>query len=700
MIKHAIKVTLNRKLLLYMVLFLLTTALSIGIPSYNISKKALDEKGETILKNGVKSAIMLIKDKNMAVLAGTISLEEAQESIKTAMLGPMKENGDRQIDNPIDLGENGYFIVYSLNGEEILHPTLEGENVWDVVDQNPEHKEPFYLVRDKIEKALSGGGFTSYTWNLPYEETLEEKVVYSEYEPNWAWVVTAGTYVTDFNKEADLILNLTVLLIVFVVFLGFFLSSKYISSIATPLMTVEKAMKAAEFGEFQKVENIKRTDEIGSLIKGYNHMISAIETANRKIKAYAYYDTLTGLPNRNMLKEHVNERLVSGCCEYNLILVDIKDFKVINSIYGNEYGDKIILIISDYLKNFEGNAVKFSRVAGDEFAAWVENWDIATLKDSLNIMRDELNALLNKNGHMNRLEFHISSCGYEGSNKTFDMMYQKASIAMQFAKINKLSSHVVYEDEMLSGIERESILKSQVESALDNDEFSLYYQSMYDVKTDSVVGVEALSRWFSPTLGTVSPLEFIPILNKNNLMIEFSKFVIYRALDDLPELSDRYGDDIHLSINVSPSMFLWDHFITFLTSSIQSRGIGPERIVLEITEDIFITDFKLIKDIFDQLNQCGIKIALDDFGSGYSSLNYLRNIKFDHIKIDKMFIDDIHTDHKSLTMFRTIVELAHSLNSIVIAEGVEERIQVDLIEESGCSWIQGYYFARPEPLNQ
>lgn len=698
MIRHTIKVALNRKLLLYMVMLLLTTALAIGIPSYNISKKALDYKGETILENGVKSAIILIEDKHLDVLSGTITIEEAQENIKTIMLGPMDSNGHRPIDNPIDLGENGYFIVYSLKGDEILHPTLEGENVWDVVDKNPEIKEPFYLVRDKIEKALSGGGFTRYTWNLPYKETLEEKVVYSQYEPNWGWVVTAGTYVTDFNKEADLIMNLTFLLVIFVVLGGFYLSSKYISSIANPLMTVEKAMKAAEFGEFRKVDTIKRTDEIGSLIKGYNHMITAIETANRKIKTYAFYDTLTGLANRNMLKEHVNERLDAGCSDYTLVLVDIKDFKVINSIYGNDYGDKIILILSEYLKKFEGNQVKFSRVAGDEFAAWVENWDVTTLNISLNTMREDLNNILNLNGHQNRLEFHIGSCGHEDSYENFDMIYQRASIALQFAKINMLSTHVIYEENMFSGIERESILKSQVESALKNQEFTLHYQSMYDVTTKSVVGVEALSRWNSTTLGNVSPMEFIPILNKNNLMIEFSRYVINRALDDLPRLSSLYGESIHLSINISPSMFLWDRFISHLIEAIESRGIRHDRIVLEITEDIFITDFKRIINIFDELRHYGIKIALDDFGSGYSSLNYLRNIKFDHIKIDKMFIDDIHRDQKSLNMFKTIVDLAHSLNSRVIAEGVEEKVQVDLIEQSGCAWIQGYYFAKPEPL--
>lgn len=679
---------------------MLATTLSIGIPSYYISKKALDAKGESILKNGVKSAIMLIEDKNRDVLSGAITLEDAQESIKTIMLGPMNADGIRLINNPIDLGENGYYIVYSLNGEEILHPTLEGEIVWNVVDKNPKLDEPFYLVQDKIEKALNGGGFTRYTWNLPYEEKLEEKVVYSEYEPKWGWVVTAGTYVTDFNKEANLILNLTILLVVFVVLGGIFLSSKYISAIVNPLMTVEKGMKAAGYGDFREVETIKRTDEIGSLINGYNHMINAIENANKKIKTYAYYDQLTGLPNRNMLKEHINERLSSGCTEYHLILVDIKDFKVINSIYGNDYGDKIIVLLSDYLKKFKENKVKFSRGSGDEFAAWVENWDVVTLNDSLMTMREDLNNILFANGHLNRLDFYISSCNYDETNKTFDMIYQKASIALQFAKINKIFTHVIYENEMFSGIERQSVLKSQVESALDHKEFALYYQSMNDVTTNSVVAVEALARWFSPTLGTVSPLEFIPILNKNNLMIEFSKFVIGRALDDFPKISKQYNDDIHLSINVSPSMFLWDQFIVFLTSEIQSRGINPNRIFLEITEDIFITDFKLVKSIFDELRSLGIKIALDDFGTGYSSLNYLRNFEFDYIKIDKMFIDDIHLDQKSLTMFKTIVELAHSLNSRVIAEGVEEKIQVDLIEQSGCAWIQGYYFARPEPLSQ
>ena len=182
----------GQKLIIFTTGMLFVASIIIGLFSYAVARNALIEKGKTILQNGVKSALILIDDLNKDVESGAITLETAQESLKMYLLGPLNPDGTRQINSQVDFGENGYYIIYSQTGLEIMHPTLEGLNVWDFQDKAKRDK-PFYLVQDKIHKAQNGGGFTEYTWTYPYSEALGRKIVYSELDPNWGWVVTAGS---------------------------------------------------------------------------------------------------------------------------------------------------------------------------------------------------------------------------------------------------------------------------------------------------------------------------------------------------------------------------------------------------------------------------------------------------------------------------------------------------------------------------
>lgn len=198
--------SIKSKILTMSILVLIISNVSIGLLGYTTSKNQLNEKGEIILQNAVESAIQMIDLAQEGVEKGLYTLPQAQEMIKEKLLGKMTAEGTRPIDSPLDLGQHGYFVVYSQDGDEIAHPSLEGKNVWDVKDKS---KDEVFLVQDSIDKAKNGGGFTYYDWVLPNSESIGRKIVYNKLEPNWGWVVTAGSYEIDFNKGALSVLKYT-----------------------------------------------------------------------------------------------------------------------------------------------------------------------------------------------------------------------------------------------------------------------------------------------------------------------------------------------------------------------------------------------------------------------------------------------------------------------------------------------------------
>ena len=679
----------GQKLILFTTSLLFVACLIIGISGYIVSRNAMIEKGKIILQNGVKSAIMLIDDMNKGVEHGVITLEEAQETIKIYLMGPLKSDGTRQNNNALDFGENGYFIIYSQQGIEIMHPTLEGENVWHHKDKGKSNGG-IYIVQNTINTALSGGGFTEYTWEYPYSNRLGEKIVYSELDPNWGWVVTAGSYISDFDKAAMTIIQITITTLSVITIAGYMLANRFIFNLTKPLIQVVDAMKQAETGKYRVVPPYRSNDELGTLIRGFNAMIDSIETAQSnlikkddQLLQYAYYDTLSHLPNSNYLKLTMRKRLENLTSESSFLLIDIKDFNVINSIYGSSYGDKLIESIGSEIIDSKLDETIVARIGGNEFAVWIGFGAEEHVEERINSFVEQLKVKLKNLNYVNQLEFYISFVTVGIDDHDYDMIYQRASIALQFAKNHKITQIVKYRPEMYHNLERESKIMLLAERALLNDDFTVNYQCKVDVKIGRVYGVESLARWQAPEIGNISPNEFIPLLYKANLMTAFSQMIILKSLDDMPKLQALYGELVSISINISPIMFFNDNFVAFMDENIKKRAINPSLVILEITEDVFISDFNLVQNRINEIRHLGMKISLDDFGTGYSSLNYLSKIKFDEIKIDKSFIDNIVTDEIAYSLFMSIVRIAGALDCEVVAEGVETQFQVNLIREGG-----------------
>lgn len=704
MIKPFKLTTLKKSLILYITFLLVISSLLVGVFGYFIARNALINRGKITLQNGVNSALILIEQMNEEVESGYMTLEKAQELVKSKLVGPMQEDGTRLITTSVNFGKNGYYIIYSTDGVEILHPTLEGQNVWGFIDKK-ETSKPFYLVQDKIRKALNGGGFTQYTWEYPYSDKLGEKIVYSKYDPNWQWVVTAGSYISDFDQEALIILQVTAIVILSVVLLGIILSIKYIHTITSPLSNVVAGMKTAEAGKYARVENFSKTEEMLNLINGFNNMIESIETAqinlvkkDDQLLRYAYYDSLTGLPNSYYYRLKVSAKMIESPDSAALLLVDIKDFNFINSVYGSEYGDQVLAYIGNQLLEICDDEAIVARVGGNEFAIWYSKLDEQKVEELIHEQFNRLKMNLRESGLINHIDFYMGLYVTDGTNCDFDKVLNKATIALQNAKNSGIVTPNRYDELVHQIIERESRIIDKLETAIDNVEFKVYYQSKVNAFESKIIGVEGLARWQSSELGFVSPGEFIPLITRANLMLRFTRMIFTMVCEDFEKLLQKYGESVTVSVNISPALMFDSDFLAFMNEKADAYHVPKSQIVLEITEDIFISDLDLIQKQVNQLKQYGFKIALDDFGTGYSSLNYLAKVKFDEIKVDKTFVDPILFDQSSYDLFKSIVRISEALDCMVVAEGVETVEQVNRVMSAGCHMIQGYYYSKPTPL--
>jgi len=704
MIKFAFsnKVQLKNRLLIYMIGLILLSCLSVGTASYFIAKNALDEKGEVILKNGVEMALLIIEAENKNVQNGSISLEVAQENVKTSLVGSKDKNGLRAVQNNIDLGKDGYFFAYSKDGIELMHPTIETQSVWNATDKSDNSN---LFAQDQIRKAISGGGYTYYTWERPYSNELGEKVSYSKLDENWGWIITSCSYMNDYNKGANSIMVIMAFSTMIMLIIGILISIHFIRGITNPLVTVVESMKLAERGVYESIEGINSKDEIGQLVFGFNKMVSSINDAYQnlirqedKISYLAYYDQLSGLHNRNKFKEHVNNRINNGCKQGLIILMDIKDFKIINSILGNEFGDHMIRVIGSVFQRLQIENDLIARLSGNEFAGWFETWDESEIVQNLEKLKVQFAEELKKIDFNQKFYFHISYCTYPEPGFDFESCYKKATIALKIAKENSPTSIYKFEKSMAESLEYEAKIINNIESSIINNEFQVYYQNKVSIKDKKVIGVEALARWNSKELGFISPVVFIPAIDKANMTAKFSRMIIEKVLRDYPLLEMKFEKGITISINISPLFFFEKNFTDILITAVKNSGINPNKVIIEITEDIFINDFITIEKIIAKLKAVGIRISLDDFGTGYSSLTYVKDINFDEIKVDKSFIQGLSTDVRVFSLLKSIDIIAKAYNYSVVAEGVETKEQLDMVKEAGFDIVQGFIYSKPEPL--
>jgi diguanylate cyclase (GGDEF)-like protein len=427
--------------------------------------------------------------------------------------------------------------------------------------------------------------------------------------------------------------------------------------------------------------------------------LDTIEKNKETINNLSLYDNLTGLPNRNLFINEIEGILKTSKKQSTLILIDIKDFKSINSHLGPENGDLILKTVGELLNKNVNFGVKASRLGGNEFALWTDGdrdeviKQLAQFKDSVKLKLQEISLYA-------MVDFYISFVKHPDDGNNFEEIYKRATLALRYAKEHNSNTPERFSKDMLKEFEFEVKVKEQIENAMTNNEFTVVYQAKVNSNDSKLKGVEALLRWNSKLLGKVSPGVFVPIITKTNWIDSFNIHVFKLILDDFSSMSEQLNSDISLSINISPLFFLKENFVDLVIKEIENKRISYDRIILEITEDVLISDVDIVSEKIKELRNYGIRFSLDDFGTGYSSLKYLTSIHFDEIKIDKAFIDNVVLDEKAKDLLSSIVAIGNVMNYEVVAEGVETKAQLEEVNRAGCNVIQGYYYSIPGPKDE
>ncbi|MGX9134240.1 sensor domain-containing phosphodiesterase [Rummeliibacillus sp. JY-2-4R] len=416
-----------------------------------------------------------------------------------------------------------------------------------------------------------------------------------------------------------------------------------------------------------------------------------------KITYHAYYDSLTGLPNRVLLTERLTEGIILAK-EKNekiaMLYLDLDRFKYINDSLGHSIGDHLLCDVANRLSECVPPTATLSRQGGDEFAIYLPQ-----IKDRIEVLH-----ILNRITQAFSMPFQLvdnelfikASIGislFPEHGDTTEMLIKNADTAMYKAKeVTGNSYHFFSEGMAIKNYENIKI-ENALYKALENGEFVLYYQPQINYQTMQLEGVEALVRWIHPIKGIIPPDQFIPIAEETGMIIPLGEWVLKEACKQMT-LWLRKGYKLKsMSVNISVCQFEQINLFSVVKNIIKEVGLAPEYLQLELTENLIIKNTELTLKTMKELNALGIKIAIDDFGTGYSSLGYLRNLPISTLKIDKSFVDVMCHDEGAIT--NTIINLAKNLNLNVIAEGVETKDQAEVLQSQDCTFMQGYYFSKP-----
>ncbi len=417
-----------------------------------------------------------------------------------------------------------------------------------------------------------------------------------------------------------------------------------------------------------------------------------------KLSFLATHDQLTGLANRFLFHEHLNRTISIAKrhhSTFGLLFLDLDRFKTINDSLGHDVGDMLLIEIAARIKKAVRVTDVVARVGGDEFTVLLEDSksknELAMIAKKIQLAIEPVISVRNHDLYATT-SIGIASfpeCGLEPQS-----LMKSADIALYKAKEIGRNKFQFFTNDLNEEARLKLELEKHLRRALIKGEFEIYFQPQVKAASQFVCGVEALLRWNHPTMGLVSPIDFIPLLEELGLMVSVEQWVITQVCQIAKRITDKYGE-LRFAINISGSHFKLGDLKQSIYLALQESSLDAGRLEIELTEDIMIEHVERNNNLLTELSDIGVSIALDDFGKGYSSLSYLKNFPADVLKIDKAFIDNILSDGRESAIVEAMIDLSHKLGIKVVAEGVEEQEQAVFLAAKGCDYIQGYYFAKP-----
>lgn len=442
-----------------------------------------------------------------------------------------------------------------------------------------------------------------------------------------------------------------------------------------------------------------------SLVTGFIRDISEQKKARREIENFAYYDLLTGLPNRRLLIDRfqhavlVSQRSNTHCA---LIFIDLDNFKLLNDTKGHDVGDQLLIEVAKRIQaNLRGGDT-VARLSGDEFVVILEglNENINLAYRQASEVAQKLLEKLNATYNLSLLEFNTSaSLGItifkDDAVDSFELHLRHADAAMYQSKAAGRNTYRFYDEYTQEGIEKALALEASLSLVVQNKELELNFQSIVDAQ-QKIIAAEVLLRWVHPEFGDIHPKEFVPIAEKNNQIIKIGRWVLQQACEQIKLWSiNPKLNGIKLSVNISAKQFLYVNFIKELREILQHTGINPDLLKLELTETAVIDNIEDVISKMHTLKKMGIQVSLDDFGIGHSSLVYLKKLPVTQIKVDQSFVHDVLTDANDAAIIKMVLAVGKTINCDIVAEGVEYLEQFELLKSFGCHYFQGYYFSKP-----
>ena len=492
----------------------------------------------------------------------------------------------------------------------------------------------------------------------------------------------------------------------------------------TPLREIVRRKKAsgADLGEVEAFcDNLAEQLDRGLLVRGLAHLddgrvisslsqpmedggwvsihedITERKRTEEKIAYMAHHDALTGLLNRARFADQLEERLasVTAGTQLTVLFLDLDHFKYVNDTLGHLVGDELLKAVADRLRGCVEEGDVIARLGGDEFA--IIHVEIEGTEDSSRLadrICAEIKAPYDIGGLQATVDVSIGVARAPKESIRSAELMKRADVALYRAKGDGRSVYRIFEPGMFSRIAARRALESDLRNGIARGEFQLFYQPVVNIEENRIVGLEGLLRWHHPDRGTISPAEFIPVAEETGLIVPIGEWVIRQACLD----AANWPSEIKIAVNLSPAQFRNHNLTQVVVNALGSSGVSPSRLELEITEEILLGHSRENLAVLEQFRMLGIQIVMDDFGVGYSSLNYLRLFPFDKIKIDRSFVNDLSSgDDLSLAIVQAVTRLAKVLGVPTTAEGIETTEQLEAVRAAGCIEFQGYLFSKPRP---
>ncbi|WAM35735.1 EAL domain-containing protein [Caldicellulosiruptor acetigenus] len=437
-------------------------------------------------------------------------------------------------------------------------------------------------------------------------------------------------------------------------------------------------------------ENLKfKISKQDFILKQKDEMIKDYKT---RVEFLAFYDELTKLPNKNSLMRWLNLRIsqADNMSTY-LIFLEVRNLEKLNVMYGYDLVDELIIHISKRIEEILGKETKIFKIGFDRFAIICNTDNISEFIENL---LQKLLVTYNINGNLMKVSYNIGATAMENINDSTANVIRKCDLALIRAKEKGLNEYEIFKPSLEVQTLKEGIIERELRHGLDLNEFVVFYQPIINLKNNQICGFEALLRWHYLKSVFVSPLEFIPVAEKCGLIVELGNIVLEQSLKVAKLLSRYINDEFIISINISPRQFSDREFIRSTIQILENEELENVKLQFEITEKLAVENIDYTIEVINQLRKYNIIFALDDFGVDYSSLNYLRRLPIQAVKIDKSFIQDIEKD-ETYFIVETIIKLCKKLGLNVVAEGVETEEHYRAVKELGCDYVQGYFISKP-----